>query len=44
MMVWVTDDDNKIPILARAKILVGSIKMELTDYENLANPVAKHEK
>ncbi|GIV41017.1 MAG: hypothetical protein KatS3mg034_0327 [Vicingaceae bacterium] len=38
--VWVTDDDNKVPVLAEAKILVGSIKMEVTKMENLANPVA----
>jgi hypothetical protein len=38
--VWVTDDENKIPIFASAKILVGSIKMELVEYKNLANPVA----
>ena len=41
MMVWVTDDKNKIPVLARAKILVGSVTVELRDYSGLANPVAK---
>lgn len=41
MIVWVTDDANHIPVLAQAKVLVGSIKMELVDYENLANPIAK---
>lgn len=41
MIVWITDDENRIPVLAEAKILVGSIKMELTDYKNLANPIAK---
>jgi hypothetical protein len=44
LSVWISDDGNKIPILAKAKILVGSIKMELTDYENLANPISKVEK
>jgi hypothetical protein len=39
--VWITDDSNRIPVLVRAKVLVGSIKMELTDYEGLANPIAK---
>lgn len=39
--VWITDDANHIPILAEAKVLVGSIKMELTDYAGLANPIAK---
>lgn len=41
MTVWITDDLNKIPVLARAKVLVGSIKMELVEYKNLANPIAK---
>lgn len=41
MQVWITDDDNHIPILAKAKILVGSIKMEVVEYEGLAHEVAK---
>lgn len=41
MMVWVTDDENKIPIFAKAKILVGSVTMEIRDYSGLANPVSK---
>jgi len=39
--VWVTDDANHIPVLAQAKVLVGSIKMELSGYEGLVHPVAK---
>lgn len=39
--VWITDDANHIPVLAEAKVLVGSIKMELSGYEGLANPIAK---
>ena len=41
MTVWITDDENKIPILAKAKVLVGSIKMELVEYKNISNPLAK---
>lgn len=41
LTVYITNDKNKIPVLAKAKVLVGSIRMELTDYKNLANPVAK---
>ena len=41
LTVYITNDENKIPILARAKVLVGSIRMELIDYNNLANPMAK---
>jgi hypothetical protein len=39
--VWITDDPNKIPVLAQAKVLVGSIKMELTKYSGLVHPIAK---
>ncbi|MBS1945949.1 MAG: DUF3108 domain-containing protein [Bacteroidetes bacterium] len=39
--VWITDDGNRIPVLAQAKVLVGSIKMELSGYEGLANPIAR---
>ena len=39
--VWITDDGNHIPVLAQAKVLVGSIKMELSAYEGLAHPIAK---
>ncbi len=41
MIVWITDDDNRILVLAQAKVLVGSIKMELVKFENLANPISK---
>ena len=39
--VWITDDKNHIPVRAQAKILVGSIKMDITSYKNLANVPAK---
>ena len=38
--VWITDDKNHIPVRAQAKILVGSIKMDLESYAGLANPLA----
>jgi hypothetical protein len=41
LSVWITNDKNKIPLLAKTKILVGSIKMELSDYEGLIAPIAK---
>ncbi len=37
---WVTADDNKIPILVRAKIPVGTIKMHLVEWTNLKNPLS----
>jgi len=44
LTVFVTDDKNKIPVLAKANILVGSIKMELISYENVKYPIAKESK
>ena len=41
LQVWITDDENKIPILAKAEVLVGSIKMQMVDYEGLAHSIAK---
>ena len=37
--VWVSDDQNRVPILAQSKILVGKVKMELVSYSGLANPL-----
>jgi hypothetical protein len=37
MTVWVTDDENKIPVLVETPILIGSIKVYLTEYKNLKN-------
>lgn len=39
--VWITNDGNKIPVLAQANLMVGSIKAEMTHYEGIANPLAK---
>jgi hypothetical protein len=38
MYVWVTDDENHLPILAETKVIVGSVRMELMEYRNLRNP------
>jgi len=39
--VWISDDENKIPLLAKGSVLIGSVKMELTKAQGLANPSAK---
>ena len=44
LKVWITDDKNRIPILIKAEIFLGSIKMEVVEYKNLLNPIAKVEK
>jgi hypothetical protein len=39
--IWVSDDVNKVPILAKANIIVGSVKAELTSYKNLKAQLPK---
>ena len=39
MTLWISDDENKIPVLAQSGIIVGSVKMELMEYEGLRNPM-----
>ena len=35
LTVWVTDDKNKMPILVKADLAVGSLKATLTEYKGL---------
>jgi hypothetical protein len=39
MVVWLSDDKNHIPIRAKADILFGSLKIDLTSYSGLYNPL-----
>jgi hypothetical protein len=41
LTLWVTDDKNHIPLRAQAKILIGSIKMDITAATGLANETSK---
>lgn len=36
--LWITADDNKIPIKMKASLAVGSLRAELEAYKGLANP------
>jgi hypothetical protein len=38
MTIWVTDDDNHLPLRVESPILVGSIKVDLVGYDNIRNP------
>lgn len=38
MTVWISDDNNHIPVRVDSPILVGSIKVDMIGYENLRNP------
>jgi len=40
MAVWVTDDNNHVPVRIESKLSVGSIKVDLKDYQNLKYPLA----
>ncbi len=39
LTLWVTDDENKVPIRAESEIFVGSIKMDLEAYSGLRSPM-----
>jgi hypothetical protein len=39
MVVWVSQDGNRIPVLIESPIKVGSIKAVLNAYENLKYPL-----
>lgn len=38
MTIWVSDDDNKIPLRIKSELAVGSIKADITSYSGLKNP------
>lgn len=39
MFIWVTDDENKIPLLFESPILVGRVQGRLIDYKNIKSPL-----
>ncbi len=39
--VWISDDKNHIPMRVQANVIIGSIKMDITDAKNLANPTGE---
>ena len=38
--LWVSDDKNKLPVMAESAIIVGKVKLELIYYEGLKNQFA----
>jgi hypothetical protein len=38
MFVWVTNDDNRLPVMIEAQIRIGSVKAMLRSYSGLRNP------
>lgn len=37
MTLWVTDDKNHVPVLAKSAVVVGNLKAELMEFRGLAN-------
>jgi hypothetical protein len=40
MTVWVSDDQNKIPLRIESPIVVGSVKVDMMGYKNLRYPLS----
>jgi hypothetical protein len=38
LTVWISDDENKIPLRIKASLAVGSIKGDLESFKGLKNP------
>ena len=38
MLIWVTDDDNRLPVSFEAPLLVGTARGRMSSYENLKHP------
>jgi hypothetical protein len=39
MTLWVTDDKNKVPVLVKSMVIVGSVKIELVKIGGLKYPM-----
>jgi hypothetical protein len=39
IVIWLTDDDLKVPIRVNTKVVIGSIDVELREYSGLSGPV-----
>ncbi len=39
MTVYVSDDQNKVPLRIESPLLVGSVKVDLMTYQNLRFPL-----
>jgi hypothetical protein len=40
ILIWLTDDEVKVPVKVKTKVVIGSIDSELTAYEGLASKIA----
>ncbi|MFN3694688.1 MAG: DUF3108 domain-containing protein [Ignavibacterium sp.] len=44
IVIWLTDDDIKMPVRVKTKVVVGAIDADLTSYEGLAGPLTSKRK
>jgi hypothetical protein len=44
LYLWITDDQNRIPVKAHVEVVLGSLSMELTEAKNLKYPLNPIEK
>lgn len=38
LTLWVSDDENKIPVRFKSSLVIGSLKADLVEWDNLSNP------
>ncbi len=41
MKIWISDDDNNIPLVIESPLAVGKVKAFLSEYENIKYPLVK---
>ncbi|MCY7363450.1 MAG: DUF3108 domain-containing protein [Ignavibacteria bacterium] len=39
IIVWMTDDDRRMPVKVKTKVIIGSIDADLSEYSGLAGPL-----
>jgi hypothetical protein len=39
LLLWVSDDENKVPLRVKAELLVGSVKADIISHSNLKHPL-----
>jgi hypothetical protein len=39
IIIWLTNDDRKIPVKVSTKVVVGSIDSELREYSGINGPI-----
>lgn len=40
MTVWVTDDENRVPVRVESPIIVGKVRIDMTSFQGLRNPMS----